>query len=57
MTVLHLESFKNNHFELDFWISKKSVSTVKPSQEGECFLHGYEYFFEILAPVHMSEHF
>ena len=35
--VLHLESFKNNLFELDFSISKKSVSMVKPSHEGEFF--------------------
>ena len=37
MVVLHLESFEDNLFELDFSIYKKRVSTVKPSQEGEFF--------------------
>ena len=38
MTVLHLESFENNLFELDFSTSKKErVFTVEPSQEGEFF--------------------
>ena len=45
MTELHLESFKNNLFELDFSISKKHVSTVKLSQKDEFFLHGYETLF------------
>ena len=40
VTVLHLETFENNLFELDFLISKKRVSTVKPSQEGEFVLAG-----------------
>ena len=35
MTVLHLESFENNLFELDF--SKKCISTVKTSEEDEIF--------------------
>ena len=43
--VLHLESFENNLFELDFSISKKRVCTVKRSQEGEYFLHGYKILF------------
>ena len=47
MTVLHLESFENNFFELDFSISKKRVSTVKPSEEAEPFLHGYQIFFSL----------
>ena len=35
---LHLESFKNNHFELDFSISKiKRASTVKSSGRDEFF--------------------
>ena len=48
MIVLHLESFENNLFELDFSISKKSVSTAKHSysQEGENFLHDYEIFLD-----------
>ena len=33
VTVLHLESSENNLFELDFSVSKKRVSTIKPSQE------------------------
>ena len=37
MTVLHLESVENKLFELDFSISKKRVSTVKPSQEDDFF--------------------
>ena len=37
MTVLHLELSENNLFELDFSISKKRVSTVKPSQKDEIF--------------------
>ena len=38
VTVLHLESFENNIFKLDFSISKKEcVSTVKPSQKDEIF--------------------
>ena len=37
MIFLHSETFENNLFELDFSISKKRVSTVKPSLEGECF--------------------
>ena len=45
MIVLHLESFENNLLKLDFSISKKLVSTVKRSQEGEYFLNGYEIFF------------
>ena len=36
-TDLHFESFKNNLFELHFSISKKRVSTVKPSQEDDFF--------------------
>ena len=44
MIVLHSESFEHNLFELDFSISKKRVSSVKPSQ-GDEFLHGYEIFF------------
>ena len=45
MIVLHLESFENKLFESDFSISKKRVSMVKRSQEGEYFLYGYEIFF------------
>ena len=46
--VLHLESFENNNlFKLDFSISKKGVSMVKHSKEGEIF------FFEILVPFHI----
>ena len=30
---------------------------VKPSQEDESILHGYEFFFEILVPIHMPKHF
>ena len=45
MIVLHQESFENNLFKLDFSISKKSVSTVKLSQEDEFFVRGYEIFF------------
>ena len=38
MTVLQLESFENNLFELDFLIPKnKRVSTVKPYQENDFF--------------------
>ena len=37
MIVLHLESFENNLFELDFSISKHRVSTVKLSQEDDFF--------------------
>ena len=53
MIVLHLESFESTLFELDFSASKKRVSTVKPSQEGD-FWYDYEIFFiEILAPLHI----
>ena len=45
VTVLHLESSENKLFELDFSISKKRVFTVKPSQEDEFVLHGYDIFF------------
>ena len=45
MTVLHLESFENNLFELDFSISKKRVSTIERSQEGESFCTVMKYFF------------
>ena len=33
--VLYLESSENNLFELDFSISRKRVSTVKPSQDDD----------------------
>ena len=60
MTVLQLESFENSLSELGFSISqylKKRVFTVKPAQEGEYFSHSYEIlFFEILAPLHVSEY-
>ena len=57
VTALHLESFENSIFELDFSISKKRISSVKRSQEDEYFLHRYEiFFFEILSPFHMSKH-
>ena len=55
--VLHLEPFENHFFELDFSISTKHVSTVKPSQEGEFFCTVMKYFFEILLPFHISKHF
>ena len=57
MIVLHLEPFENNLFELDFLISKKRVSTVKPFQEDEIFCRILKYFFEILVPFHILEHF
>ena len=64
MTVLHLESFENNLFELDISISIKiRVSTVKPSQVGEILLHGYEIFFRdscsfpyIITLLKVSDH-
>ena len=56
VTVLHLESSENNFSELAFSISKKRVSTVKPSQAGEFFFARFEIFFEILAPFHISKH-
>ena len=46
MTVLDLESLESSIFELDFSIfKKKRVSTVKPSQEDDFFLHGNDIFF------------
>ena len=45
MINLHLESFKNNLFDLDFSISKKRVSTVKSSQEDEFFCTVMKYIF------------
>ena len=45
MIVLNLESFESNFFELDFSISNKRVSTVKPSQENEFFCMNMKYFF------------
>ena len=48
VTVLHLESFENNLFELDFLISKrKLVSMVKPGRKVNSF-HGYDIFFSRL---------
>ena len=41
--VFHVESFQNKLLELDFSISKRHVSTIKPSQEDD-FLHGYDIF-------------
>ena len=38
-------AFRNNLSELDFSISKKRVSTVKPSQEDEFFCTVMKYFF------------
>ena len=56
--VLHLESFNNNLFELDFSISKKTCFYGKTFQEDEIFLHVYEiFFFEMLVSFHMSKHF
>ena len=58
VTVLYLESFENNLFELDFSITKKRVSTVKPSREGEFFLHGYAIFFSrFFSPFHTLKNF
>ena len=45
MIVLHLESFENNLFELDFSTSEKRVSTVEPSYESEFFCTVMKYFF------------
>ena len=44
--VLYLESFENNVFELDFSISKKRVSTVKPSQKNDFFCTVKKFFFQ-----------
>ena len=44
MIVLHLEPLENNLFELDFSISKRRVSMVKPSQEGESFCMVMNFF-------------
>ena len=52
MIVLYLESFANNLFQLHFSISKKHVSTVKPSHEDEIFDTVMKYFFDILDPFH-----
>ena len=49
--VLLLESFESNLFELNFLISKKRVSTVKHSQEGELFLYGYAVFFHSFSYI------
>ena len=46
--VLHSDSCENSLSELDFSISKKNVSMVKPSQEDKLFCTVMKYiFFEI----------
>ena len=56
MIFLHLESFENKLFELNFLTFKKRVFTVKPPEEGElvCTVMTY-FFFEILAPFHIQK--
>ena len=56
MIVLHLVSFEKNFFELGFSISKKRVSTVKRSQEGEYFLDGYKIFFSRFLLLSIYQH-
>ena len=46
MIFLHLESFVNKLFELDFSTFQKVCFTVKPPWEGEFSLHGYAHFFQ-----------
>ena len=56
MIVLHLESFENKIFELDLSISKKRVSTVKPSQVMKYFFRDSCSFPEIKTPLKISDH-
>ena len=58
--VLYLKSSENKLFQLDFSISKKHASMVKPSQQYDflaMLCNVMQYFFEILAPLHISKHF
>ena len=59
MIFLHLESFENKLFKLDFSLFQKPCFYgQKKTQEGEFFLHGYDiYFFMILAPFHIKKNF
>ena len=41
LIILYSELFENNLFELDFSISKKRVSMVKPSQKDFCMVMTY----------------
>ena len=46
MIVLHLVSFDNNLFELDFWISKRNVLVRSNPLRKMDFLQGYDIFFQ-----------
>ena len=45
MIFLHLESFENKLFELDFSTFQKACVYDQAPQEGEFFLHGYDTIF------------
>ena len=45
MTVLHLKSFDNKHFKLDFFVSKRNVFLRSNPLRKMNFLHGCDIFF------------
>ena len=63
MIFLHLESFENKRFELDFSIFQKPCFYGQAPPPGSPprkvnFFHGYDiYFFKILAPFRIQKNF